>query len=162
MKNTTRDNWRVIVEVMPRAREIRAAALGFANLGHDLNGRLTGEAFEMSFAPRRLGDFGWLSVSDCRPGRDVDAEYRARCEEMLAEFLRHEHVRSGRVECDETHVCSHCNFGWEELTAEEAADGSVNQDEHSVEGEPVCCEAAINEFRTERGVPLLASAGGAA
>ncbi|MFC9700870.1 hypothetical protein ACFTWD_09285 [Streptomyces sp. NPDC056943] len=163
MKKTFRDNWRVVVEIMPRAREIRASQLGFTGLDYDLNGRLTGEAFEMTFVPRDLGDIGsGFFVSGHRHGRDVDAAYRARCEEMLAEFRRCDHVLSGRVECDEEHRCSHCDLVWEVLTADEAADGSTNQDAHSVEGEPVCCEAAINEFRTERSIPLLATAGGAA
>jgi hypothetical protein len=43
------------------------------------------------------------------------------------------------------------------LTAEQAADDSCAQDEHSIEGEPVCCEAGIAEFRTERGIPALTS-----
>jgi hypothetical protein len=55
--------------------------------------------------------------------------------------------------------CSYCGYAWEVLTAAEAADDSTNQDEHSVEGEPVCCEAAIAEFRAERGIPALARGG---
>jgi hypothetical protein len=43
--------------------------------------------------------------------------------------------------------CSHCGLEWEA---------------HSVEGEPVCCEEAIAEFRAERGIPALAETGGAA
>lgn len=58
--------------------------------------------------------------------------------------------------------CSHCGRGWEVLTAREAADPANQHDEHSVEGEPVCCEAGINEFRAERGIPALAETGGAA
>ncbi|WP_075737481.1 hypothetical protein [Streptomyces acidiscabies] len=60
---------------------------------------------------------------------------------------------------DTREECSHCGLRWEVLTAEEAADDSAVQDEHSVEGEPVCCEAGIDEFRAERGIPLLAEAG---
>jgi hypothetical protein len=60
---------------------------------------------------------------------------------------------------DTREECSHCGYGWEVLTAAEAADDSTNQDEHSVEGEPVCCTAAIVEFRTERGIPALAEDG---
>ncbi|XUM01271.1 hypothetical protein ACQ86F_31845 [Streptomyces venezuelae ATCC 10712] len=59
---------------------------------------------------------------------------------------------------DHVAVCSHCDLVWEELTAEEAADDSTNQDVHSVEGEPVCCFEAIAEFRKERGIPALAEA----
>jgi hypothetical protein len=61
---------------------------------------------------------------------------------------------------DTREECSHCGIRWEELNAAEAADGSFDQDEHSVEGEPVCCYAAINEFRSERGIPALAEDGG--
>jgi hypothetical protein len=40
------------------------------------------------------------------------------------------------------------------MTAEQAADPGNLLDEHSVEGEPACCEKAIAEFRTEHGIPL--------
>jgi hypothetical protein len=40
------------------------------------------------------------------------------------------------------------------MTAEQAANSDYWLDEHSVEGEPACCGEAIEEFRTERGVPL--------
>lgn len=57
---------------------------------------------------------------------------------------------------DSRDVCSHCGYGWEVLTAEYAEKGGHwVADEHSVEGEPVCCEKAIDEFRAERGIPLL-------
>lgn len=63
---------------------------------------------------------------------------------------------------DTREECSHCDCGWEVLSAKEAADPANRQDDHSVEGEPVCCEAGINEFRAERGIPALAKTGGAA
>lgn len=59
-------------------------------------------------------------------------------------------------------ICTHCRSEFEALTADEAADESTRQDEHSVEGEPVCCYAAIAEWRAGRGIPALAEAGGAA
>ncbi|MFF4834044.1 hypothetical protein [Streptomyces sp. NPDC001315] len=62
---------------------------------------------------------------------------------------------------DTREECSHCGYAWEVLTAREAADPRNQQDEHSVEGEPVCCEKAIAEFRAERGIPALAETGGA-
>lgn len=61
---------------------------------------------------------------------------------------------------DTREECSHCGYVWEVLSATEAADPRNRHDEHSVEGEPVCCEAGINEFRAERGIPALAEAGG--
>jgi hypothetical protein len=60
---------------------------------------------------------------------------------------------------DTREECSHCEYAWETLTAAEAADSRQQMDEHSVEGEPVCCEKAIAEFRAERGIPQLAEAG---
>ncbi|MGW4850205.1 hypothetical protein ACWEPZ_03090 [Streptomyces sp. NPDC004288] len=62
---------------------------------------------------------------------------------------------------DTVAVCSHCDLLWEELTAEEAADDSTNQDVHSIAGEPVCCFKAIAEFRTARGIPALTHGGAA-
>ncbi|MEU9198887.1 hypothetical protein [Streptomyces sp. NPDC048332] len=56
---------------------------------------------------------------------------------------------------DQTAVCTHCRSEFEALTADEAADASCRQDDHSVEGEPVCCRRAVAEFRTERGIPPL-------
>lgn len=57
-------------------------------------------------------------------------------------------------------VCSHCDSEWEVLSAADVAKPKWLPDEHSVEGEPVCCDAAINEFRAERGIPPLAETGG--
>ncbi|WP_327162060.1 hypothetical protein [Streptomyces zaomyceticus] len=161
MKTTHREDWRVIITIAPRYTRIPISALGFTGLDSDLDGTLAGDPFEVAIAPRQLGDFGYVSMGDRLVSDDVDGDYRRRCEAMLAELLRQPHVRSGRVAVTETHTCSQCDLGWEELTAAEAADHSTNQDEHSVEGEPVCCEDAINEFRRERGIPVLTSAGGA-
>ncbi|MGW1814251.1 hypothetical protein ACWCQM_11895 [Streptomyces sp. NPDC002125] len=61
---------------------------------------------------------------------------------------------------DEIELCTYCRSEFESLTADEAADGSTNQDEHSVEGEPVCCRAAVDEFRVERNIPLVQRPGG--
>jgi hypothetical protein len=59
------------------------------------------------------------------------------------------------VRWDTQAECSHCETAWEVLTAADAATANLLPDRHSVEGEPVCCEAAINEFRKERGIPPL-------
>ncbi|MGW7495415.1 hypothetical protein ACWGKA_14085 [Streptomyces luteogriseus] len=66
---------------------------------------------------------------------------------------------SAAFTADDVILCTYCRAEFEALTAEEAADDSTNQDEHSVEGEPACCEAAIAEFRAERGIPALARGG---
>jgi hypothetical protein len=161
VKNTTRNNWRVVIEINPQYTHVSVSALGFPGLDTDLNGSLAGKPFELTVVPRPLGDLGYVSMGDRLVSDDIEGDYRRRCEEMLAAFLRESHVRSGRVEVDEEHRCSHCDLLWEELTAEEAADDSTNQDTHSVEGEPVCCFEAIAEFRIERGIPALAEGGAA-
>jgi hypothetical protein len=62
---------------------------------------------------------------------------------------------------DSRSVCSHCDSAWEVLTAGDMEKPQWLPDGDSVEGEPVCCNAAINEFRAERGIPALAETGGA-
>lgn len=162
MKLTFRDDWRVIVEIAPRATHIPLSALGFALGDRDLDGELDGLPFEITVTPRRLGDLGGgITMGDRLISRDVDAAYKARCEAMLAAMLRQPHVKSGRVTCKETYTCSHCDTGWEVLTADDVVDEANCQDAYSVAGEPVCCEKAIDEFRKERGIPTLAAAGGA-
>ncbi|WP_354596130.1 hypothetical protein R1Y80_01010 [Streptomyces sp. JL1001] len=111
--------------------------------------------------PRRLDNLGFVSMSDRVASNDVEADYRARCEEIAAELRQRPYIDEVTVACTETHTCSHCGLRWEELTADEAADDSTNQDEHSVEGEPVCCCEAIDAFRTERGIPALQRDGAA-
>lgn len=158
MKKTYRDDWRVIIEIAPTATHIPISALGFEGL----DGELAGLPFEVEIAPQRLGDLGWVSMSDRLASRDIDGDYRKRCETLLAELLKKPHVKSGRVTCKETHFCSHCDLSWEVLTADDVVADQMVQDEHSVEGEPVCCYEAIAEFRAERGIPALAESGGAA
>ncbi len=51
---------------------------------------------------------------------------------------------------DTREECSHCGYAWEALTVADLADPELGFDEESVEGEPVCCEAAVAEFRAER------------
>jgi hypothetical protein len=101
-----------------------------------------------------------LSMSDSLASRDIEGDYKRRCEAMLAELLKRPHVRAGRVTCTETHTCSLCGYGWEVLSAEDAANEAARLDEHSVEGEPVCCDKAIAEFRTERGIPAVTAEAG--
>lgn len=68
---------------------------------------------------------------------------------------------SAAFTADDVILCTHCRSEFEALTADEAADESTNQDEHSVEGEPVCCYEAVTEFRAERGIPALVRGGAA-
>jgi hypothetical protein len=156
VKQTYRDGWRVIVEIRPMATHTPISALGFEGL----DGQLVGAPFEIEVAPKRLGDLGFVSMSDSLASSDVDGDYQRRCNELLAEMKKQPHVSGGRVLCEEVHVCSLCGLGWEELTAEQAADPEARLDGHSVAGEPVCCDAAIAEFRTERGIPQVVAEAG--
>ncbi|MGW3192157.1 hypothetical protein ACWDBT_30435 [Streptomyces ardesiacus] len=161
MKKTTRDEWRVMVTVKLR----RPADLGLTGLD-DLAEFIAPPTPTITVAvlPRRLGSlgFGALSMSDRLISRDIEGDYRRRCEEIVAELRHRPQVEDVTVTCTETHTCSHCGLSWEVLTAAEAADPANRQDEHTVEGEPVCCDKAVDEFRAERGIPALAETGGAA
>ncbi|MFF7142336.1 hypothetical protein ACFZB5_13945 [Streptomyces nodosus] len=158
MKKTYRDEWRVMVTIKPR----RPADLGLTGLDELAEFVApTTQAITVAVLPRRLGKLGaGMSVSDSMISRDVEGDYRRRCEEIAAELRHRPQVEDVFVTCTETHTCSHCNLRWEVLTAEDVA-REYGQDAHSAEGEPVCCEKAINEFRAERGIPALAETGGA-
>lgn len=156
MKQTYRDEWRVMVTLKPR----RPADLGLTGLDDLAEFVAPSGPITVAVLPRRLGKLSaGMSVPDDCMTRDVDAAYRERCDEIAAELRHRPQVDEVTVTCTETHTCSHCRLRWEVLTAEEAADDSTNQDERSVEGEPVCCGEAIAEFRAEHGIPQLAEAG---
>ncbi|GAQ52122.1 hypothetical protein a10_01903 [Streptomyces acidiscabies] len=159
MKITNRDEWRVMVTLKLR----RPADLGLTGLDDLAEFIATPGSITIAVLPRRLGKLSaGMSVPDRMMSRNVDEAYRQRCDEIAAELRNRPQVDEVTVTCTETHVCSHCGLGWEVLTAEEATDPKCRQDEHSVDGEPVCCEAAIDEFRKEHGIPALAETGGAA
>lgn len=158
MKITERSSFRV--EVTFRARTL--ADLGLTGVkGQIIHGDLS-----VSIAPQRLGDFGSVSMSDARVSSNIERDYEDRCNDLLDEIRRQRPVASGQVVWTEEHCCSFCKLLWEVLAAEDIANfPSCLQDEHSVEGEPVCCDKAIAEFRAERGIPALAdevTSGGAA
>ncbi|MEU3447201.1 hypothetical protein AB0H29_08220 [Streptomyces thermolilacinus] len=160
MKKTIRDEWRVMVTIKPR----RPADLGLTGLD-DLTEFIapTTPTITVAVLPRRLGKLAaGMSVSDRMVSSDIEGDYRQRCEEIAAELRRRPQVEDVTVTCTKTDICSHCGYGWEVLTADEAADHSLQQDEHSVEGEPVCCQRAVDEFRAERGIPSVAGTGGGA
>ncbi|WP_413102277.1 hypothetical protein [Streptomyces sp. Inha503] len=148
MKKTHRDEWRVMVTLKPR----RPADLGLTGLDDLAEFVAVAEPITVAVLPRRLGSFGFLSMSDSLASRDVEGDYRRRCEEIAAELRQRPQVDEVTITCTETHTCSHCRYGWEELTSEQAADPQERLDEYSVEGEPVCCDKAIAEFRAERGI----------
>ena len=155
MKQTIRDNWRVVAVLNPMQTHLDIGTLGFTDKwGDPLEGNLWGKPIELEIHPRRLGDLGYVSMSDSLASRDIDGDYRKRCETIRDGMLQHRNVIEARIEVDETHVCSHCGCTWEELTEQEITDPLSGTDEHSIAGEPVCCGKAIEEFRTERNIPL--------
>ncbi|MFB4424857.1 hypothetical protein C5F59_027725 [Streptomyces sp. QL37] len=62
---------------------------------------------------------------------------------------------SAAFTADDIQLCGYCRSEFESLTADEAADASTYQDEHSVEGEPVCCNQAIDELCAARDIPAV-------
>jgi hypothetical protein len=87
--------------------------------------------------------------------------YHATMINLLADLVRqiNKHVEDTdgvNAVWDTRYVCSHCGLAWAPMTAAQAAwsDRRYHLDEHSIEGEPGCCDKAIAEFRTERGIPL--------
>ncbi|MEV7112390.1 hypothetical protein [Streptomyces anulatus] len=157
MKLTHRDEWRVMVTIKPR----RPDDIGLTGVAELAEFVATPGPLMVAVLPRRLGNFGFVSMSDRMASNNVEADYRARCEEIATTLRSLPHVEEATVTCTETHTCSLCSLRWEVLTADEAADPANCFDEHSAEGEPVCCNEAIDAFRTERGIPAVQRDGAA-
>lgn len=155
-KQTTRDNWRVIAVVHPMQTHMPIAGLGFTDTwGDPLEGWVRGEKFELTLQPKRLGDLGaGISVGDRLASRDIEGDYRKRCEVIRKGMLQHPNVIAARIECDEEDRCSHCDCLWEELRNHDEIAEFGQEDGLSSIGEPACCIQAINEFRAERGIAL--------
>ncbi|MFF7171135.1 hypothetical protein [Streptomyces pseudovenezuelae] len=150
MKETHRDEWRVMVTLKPRY----PADLGLTGID-DLAEFLAGPTPPITVAvlPRRLGKLSaGMSVPDNMMSRDVEGAYRRRCDEIAAELRNRPQVAEATVACTETHWCSHCGLGWEVLVDVQGG----RQDEFSIAGEPVCCDKAIAEFRSEQGIEVHA------
>ena len=101
-----------------------------------------------SIDPRRLGDLGYVSMSDSMASNDIDGDYERRCREIV-QLLR-EQFGSGikaEVTWDETETCSHCGYSWEQLTAEDIAQYPDVIGPDDVVGLPQCCEQAQAEWR---------------
>lgn len=154
MKETNRDEWRVIATVYPMQTKMTIASLGFKDIyGDPLQGQVWGEAFTLTLLPQRLGDFGGMfSMSDTLASRDVEGDYEARCKVIRDGVLQHPNVIKAEIVCNETHTCSFCGSQWEELTTRSEVKEFGQEDGLSVAGEPVCCLEAINEFRAGRGI----------
>lgn len=151
MKVTTRDNWRVVAVVSPMMTHLSIGSLGFTDEWGEkpLEGDVVGPNFEITIDP---GGPGWRSVGawtfSSSPGGEEG------CKEIQRGMLKHRSVIEARIVCDEKHTCSHCDCIWEELSEEDVTDPANLIDLHSIAGEPVCCDKAIEEFRTERDIPL--------
>lgn len=151
MKITERDAFRV---------EVTLPARTLADLGlTGVQGQITNGDISFAVVPQRLGDFGGASISDARVSTDIAGDYERRCADLLAEIRRQRPVAAGQVVWTETATCSHCGLLWEVMTPEYLADRDLWQDDHTVEGEPVCCASAVAEFRTEHGIPAVVMGG---
>ncbi len=157
MKITTRDNLRVVATFRPTQTHTSIASLGFMDKwGEPLEGNIWGAEFQFTVLPKRLGDLGaGMSVSDTMASRDVEGDYYRRCEIIREGLLRHPNVTEAHIVSDEAHTCSHCDGEWWGLSEVQATNERFRLDDHSITGEPACCEEAVNEFRTEQGIPLL-------
>lgn len=77
-----------------------------------------------------------------------DAMMRAALRDIKADILRHvDGIHRVVPKWDTREECSHCDRTWEVLTAAQADDPRSRIDERSIEGEPLCCDEAIYEFR---------------
>ncbi|MFI6443785.1 hypothetical protein [Kitasatospora sp. NPDC050543] len=135
MKHTNRDNFRVQV-----SGTIDLPAPVGPRLRLDMTGVIH---------PQRLGDFGWVSMSDSLTGDNIQGRYEERCREIVSALAGQYPGVKAEVVCDSRDECSHCGLGWEVWTAEDAARWP---DESSVIGEPACCEAAQAEFYAAKAV----------
>lgn len=96
--------------------------------------------FRVVIEPRLLGNYGWMSITDRTPTEETAKEYLSRCRSIADDVRRHvDDVHSVDVECDTKEVCSHCGREWEEATDDNDLDFP--------KGTPLCCNAAIEEFR---------------
>jgi hypothetical protein len=84
----------------------------------------------------------------------TDEELAERCEEIKAAINRHvDGVAGVRIKFASYQACSFCGHEWSEITKKDLALGPPYYDEHSIPGEPGCCDEAIAEFRAKRGIP---------
>lgn len=139
MKRITREDFRVRVVLAPRT----PADLGLG----DLPGQIVSGRIELVIAPKRLGDYGFVSMSDSLASRDIEGDYQRRCESIVADLTAQGHVASAEITWTETVTCSHCHYGWEELTAELLAEFPTTVEPL---GLPMCCEEAQAEWRAEQ------------
>lgn len=136
MKRTERSDFRVRVVVVADSPAL---------LGLPVDGQIVSGRVELVVEPRRLGDFGFVRMSDTLVARDPAAAYERRAKELAEDLQRLPQVASAKVEFTETVTCSHCGYAWEEQTAETAAQYPEFDDPI---GLPQCCDKAQDEWRT--------------
>ncbi|MFE6500716.1 hypothetical protein [Kitasatospora sp. NPDC057738] len=133
-KLTVTDNYRVVVT-------------GTLDLSLPIGPRIQVCVKDAVIEPQRLGDLGWVSMSDRLASRDIGGDYRRRCEEIV-QALRAQHPGiKAAIEFDTTETCSHCGLDWDEWTTESAERWP---DEDYVVGEPLCCDEAQSKYRAAR------------
>lgn len=136
MKITTREDFRVKAVITPQ--DPRHVGLG------GLPGQIVSGNLEIVIAPKRLGDFGAISMSDSLASSNIPGDYERRCQEILTALRAEQHVVSAEITFTETVTCSHCGLTWEEFTQEDA-DRYPDWDDPV--GLPQCCETAQQEWR---------------
>lgn len=73
------------------------------------------ENWRVEVYPKRLGDFGYFTISDSRASNDPGKEYKQRCEEIKDQIKRHvDGIGSCSIECDVNFVCEFCGWQWTE------------------------------------------------
>ena len=81
-----------------------------------------GTNFRVVIEPKRLGDFGIVSVSDSmvsRGEKDRQKQYRERCDEIINDVKRHvDAVGDVYIESDVEYFCEHCGSVWTECGAQ--------------------------------------------
>lgn len=117
--------------------------------------RIVRDNFRIVATPKALGDCGYFTIPDERMSRDPESDYLDRCRQIARIVEALPDVAGASVRFDTRELCSHCELDWSPMTAQQATDPKCLYDEHSIEGEPACCEKAINEFRAEHGLPLV-------
>lgn len=140
MKITTLENFRVEFKGTVRPDDLPGGGGPFAGLAS----RVTVAG---SIDPLRLGQFGFMSMSDSFVSRDIEGDYERRCKEIAA--LIGEQFR-GQVKteilCDATDECSFCGCGWE-VCGPDDVDADMYELPGDGPGLPVCCEKAQDEWR---------------
>lgn len=140
MKLTTRENFRVEFKGTVHLDDLPGGGGPFASVASTVT--VAG-----SIDPLRLGQFGFMSMSDSMVSRNIEADYQRRCED-IARLVREQFRGQVKTEilCDTTVVCSFCGCGWE-VCGPDDADAYYYELPGDGPGLPVCCERAQAEWR---------------